>query len=464
LAPAATITETVNQAFQDIQSQDSELRRGGIMLLAKYPSHPGVIDALCDSLDDPDTAVRRTAAVSIVTHVRLLNATQAIRLLNALPDPDKEVRLTIATWLPQIILTARSVSGSLSDLRTWVDEPVISALSDTEPLVRRKAVEGLSYLMGPIPPDQLLHLFADPNTQVRLTAYPILKRLLPKRTFTEAALAQFPDPDPSARLALAETAATSPAPEMKPLLQRFLEDSAPEIRMLAATGLFLIEPRSGLPPVLRDALESNTLDQALLQKIIHAIRAIGPTERKPILNLLEQSEITLIRAQAIGLRLGALKSPPPAETFETYLRDPAPEIRRQVLQVIQSRPHLVVPSVVMGLPDNPYLDVRQRVPSLLGFLNEDQQMQTLTKSLFDPEPSIRASSLQRIAQIQPANWQALFRASLRDPSPRVRQVAARTLLRALGHEGIEIAAAHSRANPDQHISLYIQQELARMKK
>jgi HEAT repeat protein len=123
---------------------------------------------------------------------------------------------------------------------------------------------------------------------------------------------------------------------------------------------------------------------------------------------------------------------------------------------------MVESGLITSLPDNPYLDVRQRVLQLLRVLDEAEQSQVLMRLLLDTEPNIRASALTRMAQLKTGNWQAIFRASLRDPSQLVQRTAANTLLRGLGPEGIEIAENHAREHPDQDISRFIQQELSRI--
>lgn len=464
---AQSVTATITQALQDLDAEESELRRGAVMLLSKYPNQPRVLDALSAALGDSDTGVRRAAAVSIVEHINRLTVTQARQLLKALEDPDKEVRLAVATWLPQAILRATRRSPAnrnaliLGDELAAIRNPVLAALADTEPLIRRKAVESLQYLMAPIPASKLLPFFADPSAQVRLAAYPVLRRLLPGATFAEAAIAHYPDPDPAARLALAEVAATQPSPEMSTLLDRLIEDEEPDIRLLAATGLFLISPENGLPASLRAALQADTLDRALVMRILTVVRSMEPENRQPVVEILLQSNRPSIKGQAVGLLLQSADNPPPAAELEAFLNDPEPAVRQQALRFITTRPQLIEPSLIASLPDNPYLDVRQRALSLLRVLDKDAQTRTLMRLLLDPEPNIRASALSQIARLRPANWQAVFRASLRDPGARVRQTAATLLVRSMGPEGIELAQAHAQAHPDQPVSRTIEKELSR---
>jgi HEAT repeat protein len=465
---AQDVTATITQALEDLESEDSELRRGAVMLLGKYPRQPHVLDSLCGALVDPDTGVRRAAAVSIVEHIGSLSTVQARELLKAVTDPDKEVRLAVATWLPQVILRAMRRSPAnrnlliLGEELAAIRDPVLAALSDSEPLVRRKAVEGLQYLMAPISAEELIPLFADSSPLVRRAAYPVLRNLLPGAAYAKAALAHYPDPDPAARLALAEAAAIQPSPDMSPLLERLLEDPDPAVQLLAATGIFLTFPGNGLPATLQTALEADDLDRSLVLRIIAAIRSMAPEFQQPVVEILLQSSRPSIRGQAVGLWLQSSDNPPASAVLSEFLRDPEPEVRQQVLRFIATRPQLVDPSLITGLPDNPYLDVRQRVLSLLRALDPEEQIRTLMKLLLDPDQNIRASALTRIAQMKPANWQAIFRASLRDPGARVRQTAATLLLRSMGPEGVELATAYARAHPDQEISRAIQDELSRL--
>jgi HEAT repeat protein len=465
---AESVVETISRALEDMQSDNAELRRGGVMLLGKYPGQPRVMDGLVAALDDPDTGVRRAAAVSIIENIGQVNTVQARRVLLSLSDPDKEVRVAIATWLPQVILRALRANPLnrnalvLGDELQAVQQPVLTALSDSEPLVRRKAVESLQYLMGPLPPERLIPLFEDPDPQVRLAAYPVIRNLLPAPLFAAAALDQWPEPDPQARLALAEAAATQPAAEMQPLLQKLAEDPDPAIRLMSATGLFILAPNDGLPAQLKDALENDQLDRTLALRLIQAIRSMNPDQRQPVIELLLQSAQPSVRGQAVGLWLQAFDTSPPTDKLCALLEDPEPEVRQQALRFLSTRPQLVEPGLVLGLPDNPYLDVRQRVLSLLRFLSEEQQMQVLLRLLLDTEPIIRTSALTGIAQRKAGNWQAIFRASLRDPSEVVQRTAANMLIRSLGAEGVEIAKAYAREHPDLEVSRFIQQELTRL--
>lgn len=438
------------------------------MLLGKYPRQPRVMDALVAALDDPDTGVRRAAAVSIIENIGQVNTAQAREVLLSLGDPDKEVRIAVATWLPQVILRAMRANPInpnalvLGNELPAIRQPVLDALADTEPLVRRKAVESLQYLMGPLPPERLLPLFADPEPQVRLAAYPVLRNLLSTSAFASAALEHWPEPDPQARLALAEAAATQPAPEMIPLLRRLADDPDPAIRLMSATGLFMLSPNEGLPDTLKTALEGDELDRTLTMRIIQAIRAMSPDLRQPVIDLLLQSRQPSVRGQAVGLWLQSFAAAPPVEQLREFLNDPEPEVRQQVIRFMAARPQQVDPSLIAELPDNPYLDVRQRILLLLRVLDEDQQAQILMRLLLDTEPNIRAAALTRIAQTRTGNWQALFRASLRDPSELVRRTAANTLIRGLGPEGLQIARTYVRENPGLELSRYIQQEIDRL--
>jgi HEAT repeat protein len=359
LLHAESVVETISRALEDMQSDNAELRRGGVMLLGKYPGQPRVMDGLVAALDDPDTGVRRAAAVSIIENIGQVNTVQARRVLLSLGDPDKEVRVAIATWLPQVILRALRANPLnqnalvLGNELEAVRQPVLAALSDSEPLVRRKAVESLQYLMGPLPPERLIPLFEDSDAQVRLAAYPVLRNLLPSPLFAAAALDQWPEPDPQARLALAEAVATQPAAEMQPLLLRLAEDPDPAIQLMSATGLFILSPNDGLPAQLRDALENDQLDRILTMRIIQAIRSMPPDLRKPVIDLLLQSAQPSIRGQAVGLWLQALNTSPPTDKLRALLEDPEPEVRQQALRFLSTRPQLVEPSLILGSSGQP---------------------------------------------------------------------------------------------------------------
>ncbi|HKJ89598.1 MAG TPA: HEAT repeat domain-containing protein, partial [Oceanipulchritudo sp.] len=101
---AQTAVETVQQALEDLRSDNPETRRGGVMLIAKYPDQKGAMEALLKALEDPQPRVRRAAVVSLSENLPRIRPEQARILLRSLEDPDPEVRLGTAAWLPQLTL------------------------------------------------------------------------------------------------------------------------------------------------------------------------------------------------------------------------------------------------------------------------------------------------------------------------------------------------------------------------
>ncbi len=461
---AQTAAETVQQALEDLRSDNPETRRGGVMLIAKYPGQEETMKALLKALEDPEPAVRRAAVVSLSENAPRIQPAQARILLRSLEDPDPEVRLGTAAWLPQLTLLALRNSGNrnppITDgLRKAIEEPLLAALSDSQSLVRLKAVESLRYLRWRLPTDPLLDLMQDPDPEIRLQAYPVLSSVLTAGEFAAGALESGPDPDHRVRLALAETLATQPAPETRPLLQELAGDARSEVRWRAQAGLFLLSPENGLPDELHSALMEKEIDRGLLFRLFNAIRSLPAESGRVLAASLLEADNASTRARAATIWLRTFSEPPPSEGLLDLLADDAPEVRQQALHFAATRPALVAPATLFALPENPFMDVRLKALDLAGSLPGEDQARLALQLLLDTEPDVRKAALERIAHLQPAGWPGLLRASLRDPSSRIQRAAAAELLENLGDEGRRIAGDFARDHPDQPIASWIRERL-----
>lgn len=460
------IAATIDQATRDLQAEVAETRRGGAMLLGKYPEEPAARQALLRALEDPAAAVRRAAVVSLAENVASLSHKEASQLLGALMDKDPEVRLGVAAWLPQLLIRAIQIPGQQGGLlpisqaqRGPVEKALMAALQDSQPLVRLKGVEALRFLRWSLPESPLLPLLSDQEPEVRLLAYPVLANILKPMEFVQAALAVFPDPDPRVRLALAESLLSRPSLESGPLLDLLAGDPELAVRQTALAGLFILFPGPELAPELREALMAPEVDRAFTARFMNALRGLDPPMAGPLAQSLLEAEAAHVRGQAAGLWLRSLDGIVPAGQFLAFLQDPSPEVRQQALQFAAIRPEQIDPAVYRQLPELPHLDVRLRAIGLGQFLPAAEKNRLHLRLLMDTEASVRMAALKEIARQQPANWPQLFKASLRDPSPEVRQAAALALLESLGPRGRELAAQFLSEFPDQAISPFLRERL-----
>lgn len=459
--PPATASQTVTQALMDLRSGLPEKRRGSIMLLAKYPQHPGALPAIVTALEDPEPTVRRAAVVSLGENIRSLNPLQASRLVGALQDEDPEVRLSSSAWLPQLVLYSSALptnspqfQGAAAEQQTLVDG-ITAGLRDSEPLIRLKSVEALQFLRWPIPQEILIPLLGDPDERVRIQAFETLFAKLPRDVFISAAVKRHPDPDPRVRLVLAEVLSRQAFPGSRDLLESLAEDPVSGIQLQANIGLYLLDPAAGLGPVLESALMRGDLDDGTIFRIFNSLNRLPPEQIRAIAEPFLKSASVTVRTQAAMIWLRSHTGPPPSDILLGILTDSASEVRQQALRHVGSAPEAPTQEILLSLPENPYQDVRRMALAISLRMPAAEQNQLALRLLMDTVPEIRMEALVRIIQLRPDNWPRLLRASLRDPAPIVTQAAARALLDNLGEEGRQIAEAYAREHPQADVSAQI---------
>lgn len=467
LAAQKSVSETVHDALADLQSGEIEIRKGSAMLLGKYPTQPGVMDALISLMADPEAPVRRAAAVSLVENVARITPEQARRLIPSLLDEDTEVRMSIAAWLPQLVmLTLRDPAFRQPPNLPARDSPVrqvlLEALDDPQHLVREKVMDAIRYLTRGIPGDRLVPLLDDPAPTVRLKAVTLLATYLSPAQFAEQVVKHLPEPDRSIRLASAEAMLRNPTPDHHPLIRIFKEDEDPEVRLLAHTLEFLTTPQAELSSEAETALREDKLETALTQQILFTSRRMSRAKALRVAALLLDSERPATRGTAVGTWLDQQETLVEPARLYPFLNDKAVEVRQQAMRYLARNRNLISKELLAELARNRYLDVRQRAVQYIASLPTGEQSRESMRWLLDPEPSVRTAALRHLGQIRPDNWKPLFQASLRDPSDQVQRTAAMLLLGNFGEEGKELARIHAENNPESPVSAYIQARLRRM--
>jgi len=462
-----SVTETVTDALVDLRSTEIEVRKGSAMLLGKYPEEPRVMEALIGAMADPEPVVRRAAAVSIVENAVRITPEQASQLIPSLLDEDAEVRMSIAAWLPQLVLqTLRNPAFRFTRETQRPDNPVrdvlLQALGDPHHLVREKVMESVRYLTGEVPTEQLAPLLDDPAPSVRLKAVDLLATYLAPARFVEEVMAYLPEPEAAIRLATTEAMLRNPTPAHQPLVEAFKADDEPEVQVLALTLEFLIQPESDPPPALASALREDELEQSLTQRILFSSRRMQGKKALKVAELLLDSERPAIRGTALGTWLDLQEDVLSPEALYPFFNDEAIEVRRQAMRYLSRQRSLITDALLAELSGNRFLDVRQQAVRYLPALPPEAQARAAMRWLLDPEPSVRIPVLRQLGQIRPDNWPMIFRASLRDPSEEVRRTAANLLLQNFGKEGRDLARAHARENPGSSVSRLIEARLRQL--
>ena len=221
-ATQATATAEVITKIQELGSDNRQHRLAAVKVLKQMGST--VVPVLVEALEDPDPAIRRSAAYGLGV-MGLQDSDTIAALLSHLKDPDPAVRMDVAVALQQL--------GPASDqIQKTAIADFIEALNHEDKAVREGATFALGTLGKEAAPAiaQLIAALKDSDEEVRISAAIALRRI------------------------------GSPA---VPALTKALTDADMQVRTKAAFALGKIE--SALIPAMTAALENS--DRQLHQNV-----------------------------------------------------------------------------------------------------------------------------------------------------------------------------------------------------
>jgi HEAT repeat protein len=230
-------------------------------------AHEAVVDALIQTLGDPDERVRWEAAWTLG---RIGDPRAVEPLIQALGDPDERVRLGAALALGRIgdPRAVEPLIQALGDPHGWVRleaavalreigdpravEPLIQALGDPDEWVRLGAAVALGRIGDPRAVEPLIQALGDPDEEVRWRAAWALGKIGDPRA-VEPLIQALGDPDAWVRLGAALALGRIGDPRaIEPLIQA-LGDPDEEVRWRAAEALGEIGDLRALPKLERMA-------------------------------------------------------------------------------------------------------------------------------------------------------------------------------------------------------------------
>ncbi len=257
-AQAAVFAALGDPAFEVRWRAVNALRRcAHVPKLAPQPLLEKIIAALMGAADD-ESAFVRADAVRTLARIAGKTKIEIPRVIEALGDPDADVRLAAAVSLGWRGFSKRSPA---------LVPALGRALADPDPQVRRCSAASLGNLgldaEAALP--ALRALANDPETEVREQAAQVIstieKSVLTFRSTTlPQAIADLDDADPITRALAANRIENlgSRASDAVPSLIRCLADREADVRLAAASALGQIGPRaSGAIPTLANLAESD---------------------------------------------------------------------------------------------------------------------------------------------------------------------------------------------------------------
>ena len=228
-------------AFESLRSLDEEERVLAVEVLG-WGTTQACVEAAIQALQDPSSAVRRTATASLA---RLRDPSAVGALGKALGDPDPEVRMGVVRALGVIddesvlglLVTALNdpddrVRGVTSEVLTeWSSPAVAKRLAGVLaiPALRESAAE-LLLRMGSSAVELLIDVLRQGHAEVTSTVGELLRRIVGAEGF----LAQTSDVDPGRRLRAIEALAAIGGPGALEALLARLSDPDEGVRIRAA--------------------------------------------------------------------------------------------------------------------------------------------------------------------------------------------------------------------------------------
>jgi HEAT repeat protein len=442
--------DAVRLLGEGLASEDNMVRaRTAEVAGAIGPPAAEVTPMLIEALDDSNDRVRAKAVQALGRIGE--PATEAVPVLvRALRDDDNWVRALAAEAL-----------GEIGDSSGSAIPALVRSLRHTNPLVKANAAEALGKIgaaaASAIP--ALEQAAADTEDSVRCKAVFALGEIshLPPSTgeiLHHALRDSHPEVRAAAATALGKQVEWKEA-SLAPLM-RALDDANEQVQLAATQALARLADAT--PPVL-DAL-SRLLEDDCVSVQAHAASALGRlgTQAAPagstLVHAAKTGEAT-VREQA--LRALALITPPEAASaFLAGLLDTRDDIRKIAsagLLKLADVPNEAVAVLIDSLRD-PDVQVRANVARVLARLDSlpEEALPALIESTSHSDDGLRMNAALALRKAPAEAVQSVFASLLSDTNPRLRLLAAGSLL--LGEPALTPAVAvvgEALADPAAHI-------------
>ncbi len=453
-------------ALVDCLTDEVMILRPGGCIWSAHPDHcaatalvgigPPAIPAIIEALSAEQAVVRLRAADSLWFFGAEQAQPAVAALFQRLDDPDAAVRRTAAYVLGWIAPKAENLVTEM-----------VRLTRDADPDVRKQAMSTLEGMerQEAIPLDALLPLLNDPDSDVRAEVLGLLDHRVPSAIIEPAIRKLLQAPESSARESAARMLARigREAKWAAPALVELLKDEDSMVRYAAVESLAEIGPEaasvcSALVELLKDersevradAIEAlgnigpaaeeattaivwllNDQGEYVRPNAVTALAKIGPaTKVVPALTaLLEDSDIRRETVEALGeLGTEARTSFP---MVVKLLDDDESSVRLATIRTLEriGPPQAVVPLFIEALKDNEP-DVRYAAAESLGEMGRwaSASLPAMSELLHDEDPSVCGCAARAIGKVGPAKSTVpVLTKLLGDSDPSVRHAAIESL-------------------------------------
>lgn len=336
------------------------------------------VDRLIEDLNDPDSDVRKEAAMSLrdLGDVKAFDA-----LISALRDKNWSVRMIAAEAL-----------GAIGDSRAL--QPLIQATNDEHEYVRQSAAGALGDLGDSRAVEPLIDALSHEDPLVRSTAADSLGELGDSRA-------------------------------VEPLIQS-LSDKWSVVRTSAARALGLLDDARAVEPLIKALGDEGIMGYVVREAAASSLGQLGDARAgEPLIQALNDED-KYVRRSAAGA-LGELGDSSAIDPLIDALDDEDKEV---VLWAHYSLAKLgkteyVDPLLVSLKDEEPH--IRWTTADALGDLGDSRAVEPLIEALNDEDSSVRSSAAEALGKIGDSRARAPLLSAKEDESSYVREAVAAAL-------------------------------------
>lgn len=411
------------------------------------------IEQLSTELRHEDSAVREAAA-------RRLGDTRDERaiepLLGVLRDEDRSVRWWAADaladlgWVPQ---TEEEKAVYLIASHDWWDwrelakigapaiEPLAEALTDTDPWVRRVAVETLCKISGPEVRQTLVHALGAQDPYVRCEAAKALGRIGGPQA-VEALMRALRDHDKSVQSEAVETLGRIGDPNAVEPLVEVLTDESGYVRARAAEALGQLGDGRAVKPLVDALADADSSVRLAAARAVDRLNWVPQTANEQVTYLAARrqwSKLVEMRPAVVRPLVRALEDQhpdvckPAAQTLDSLNWKPQTDHERAIYlaakgdwQELGKMGPPAVEHLIDGLTHGSRLAAQQASRGLVE-IGDEKAVEALVRALRDDYSGIRSSAARALGQIGGAAVVKPLVRALADNDESVRRDVAETL-------------------------------------
>jgi len=369
------------------------------------------VETLVSELATGSTHARVEAAGALACHPAELAAAPLFEAAQSGPAPVSEAaaeglvslvrQAPVRPILLALVQDDQSAQASAAEViraaGSQAARPLISALGDTDELVRCGAVEALLLVAPEGSAKALSDLLGDPLPQVRARAARALGLLAADAAYRVPLLAALQDPSPAVQQAAALSLARMGGEDIDEVLAA-LDRRASE------------QPDVPFVAVLLDTIASRCVDP--LPALERAISGLNPNLAAGLSQALE--------------RAGRL------DAWVQGLLEVEPEQRELRLSLLRAAGKRGVSGPLLRGLEAPDPALQELCARLLGEVREQEAVQGLSRLLSLPQESLRTAAAQALTEIGGPEAVSALISALADPASLVRATAAQGLARAVG--------------------------------